>query len=189
MHPANRQRVISRLILATALAAGPLAARETNLYWGDTHLHTGNSFDVYLFGTTESTPETALRFASGQPVISPTTQVRMQLSRPLDFVVVSDHAEAMGSVARLFAGDPAFTDTRTGKLFLELARIIIVGEYVLVSLFALKCHFPLNARLLKSEALLLLLVLLTLLASSHDAKPFAKSLEPCRCADGLLPWC
>ena len=43
------------------------AAAETNVYRGDTHLHTGNSFDVYLFGTTQSTPKTALRFASGQP--------------------------------------------------------------------------------------------------------------------------
>jgi hypothetical protein len=76
---------------------------------------------VYLFGTTDSTPETAIRFARGETVTSPTTQAKMQLSRPLDFVVVADHAEAMGSIPRLFSGDQAFAATKTGKLFLALA--------------------------------------------------------------------
>ena len=40
----------------------------TKVLWGDTHNHTGNSFDVYLFGTPSSTPDTAYRFAKGLPV-------------------------------------------------------------------------------------------------------------------------
>ncbi len=106
---------------ALALASVVVQAQGTNVYWGDTHLHTGNSFDVYLFGTTSSTPETAIRFARGEAVTSPTTQQKMQLSKALDFVVVSDHAEAMGSTSALFAGDKTFTETKTGKLFLKLA--------------------------------------------------------------------
>jgi hypothetical protein len=111
--------------LAAALAClgmtiAPAGARETQVYWGDTHLHTSYSFDVYLFGTFAATPDTAYRFARGLPVVSPTTQTRWQLSRPLDFLVVADHAEALGSMLKLYSGDPAFTQTRSGKVLLEI---------------------------------------------------------------------
>ena len=95
-------------------------AGETNLYWGDTHIHTGNSFDVYLFGTPTSTPDTAYRFAKGLPVVSPTTGTRWQLTTPLDFLVIADHAEAMGAFPRLFAGDEELNNTKIGKIFREL---------------------------------------------------------------------
>ncbi|TXS92955.1 DUF3604 domain-containing protein [Parahaliea maris] len=102
---------------ATGQATDPL---PTQVYWGDTHLHTSNSFDVYLFNTPTSTPDTALRFARGLPVVSPTTQVRWQLNTPLDFAVVADHAELVGSIVRLFEGDPAIANTNAGK---ALARV------------------------------------------------------------------
>ena len=113
-----------RLLSVVALLAAmtpPVNAADTKLYWGDTHLHTSYSFDVYLFGTFAATPDTAYRFARGLPVVSPTTQTRWQLSRPLDFLVVADHAEVLGAVPGLFAGHPAFADTETGKLLLKVA--------------------------------------------------------------------
>jgi len=78
---------------------GPVAGEgcETRLYWGDTHVHTSYSFDVYLFGTFNATPDTAYRFARGLPVVSPVTGTRWQLSRPLDFLVVADHAEVLAA--------------------------------------------------------------------------------------------
>jgi hypothetical protein len=88
--------------------------------WGDTHLHTSNSFDVYLFDTPTSTPDTAYRFAKGLPVVSPTTDTRWQLETPLDFLAVTDHAEMVGSIPRLFAGDPEIANTKTGR---ALAKI------------------------------------------------------------------
>ena len=112
-----------RIALTAALLShwAPLALGDTtNLYWGDTHLHTGNSFDVYLFGTPNSTPDTAYRFAKGLPVVSPTTGVRMQLTTPLDFLVVADHAEAMGAFPRLFGGDEELNATKTGRIFREI---------------------------------------------------------------------
>ena len=104
----------------------PLAATEeqpvsTRLLWGDTHLHTSNSFDVYLFGTIGSTPDTAYRFARGLPVVSPTTGVRRQLETPLDFLVVSDHAELIGSIPRLYAGDREISDTVSGRALLAVS--------------------------------------------------------------------
>ena len=114
--------ILKAATLATAvLISVPLLAQETNVYWGDTHLHTSNSFDVYLFGTPTSTWDTAYRFAMGLPVINPTTGTRWQLSTPLDFLVIADHAELMGALPRVFAGDPVVADTKMGELIREMA--------------------------------------------------------------------
>ncbi|NHO63951.1 DUF3604 domain-containing protein [Aestuariicella hydrocarbonica] len=90
--------------------------------WGDTHNHTSYSFDVYLFGTLNSTPDIAYRFAKGETVKNPATGTRWQLSKPLDFLVVADHAEMLGSIPRLFVDkDPNLVDTKTGQAILKLA--------------------------------------------------------------------
>jgi hypothetical protein len=114
------RKTIFSLVAACALSSS-VGAQQTNVYWGDTHLHTGNSFDVYLFGTPTATPDTAYRFARGLPVINPATGTRWQLTTPLDFLVVADHAEALGALPRVFAGDPAVANTRMGKLIREMA--------------------------------------------------------------------
>ena len=93
----------------------------SQLLWGDTHVHTSNSFDVYLFDTPTATPDSALRFARGQPIISPTTGLRWQLREPLDFAVVADHAEMIGSISRLFADAPDIANTKTGKTFKKIS--------------------------------------------------------------------
>jgi hypothetical protein len=112
---------IPTLLLLVLLGAQGATARDTQLLWGDTHLHTSNSFDVYLFGTATSTPDNAYRFAKGQPVINPVTGTRWQLSTPLDFLVVADHAEALGAIPRVFADDPVVADTKTGKIIRAMA--------------------------------------------------------------------
>jgi len=120
-------------IFIIVMHSSTVSAQETHVFWGDTHLHTGNSFDVYLFGTPNATTDTAIRFAKGLPVINPATQTPWQLSQPLDFVVVSDHAEAMGSIPRLYANDPIFAETKTGKLFLKLAPDQTEEQLILVT--------------------------------------------------------
>ncbi|WP_338733555.1 DUF3604 domain-containing protein [Mangrovimonas cancribranchiae] len=92
-----------------------------DVYWGDTHNHTGNSFDVFLFGTPNSTPEIAYRFAKGEEVESPTTGKPWKLSKPLDFLVVADHAELIGSIPLMYENTPGISDTKTGKTFLAIA--------------------------------------------------------------------
>ncbi|CAE6892125.1 hypothetical protein ACOMICROBIO_FLGHMIGD_00926 [Vibrio sp. B1FLJ16] len=92
-----------------------------DVYWGDTHNHTGNSFDVFLFGTPNSTPEIAYRFARGEEVESPTTGKPWKLSKPLDFLVVADHAELLGSIPLMYQNTPGISDTKTGKTFLAIA--------------------------------------------------------------------
>ena len=77
----------------------------TRPMWGDTHLHTANSPDAFAFGNRLG-PEEAYRFARGETVTSATGQ-RVQLSRPLDFLVVADHGVAMGGMLELYRGNPA----------------------------------------------------------------------------------
>jgi hypothetical protein len=68
--------------------------------WGDTHLHTANSVDAFGFGVRLG-PEEALRFARGEEVTA-TTGMKAKLSRPLDFLVVTDHAEGLGATKALY---------------------------------------------------------------------------------------
>jgi hypothetical protein len=67
--------------------------------WGDTHLHTQNSVDAFGFGVRLG-PEDALRFARGEEVTA-TTGMKAKLARPLDFLVVTDHAEGLGATKAL----------------------------------------------------------------------------------------
>ena len=98
----------------------PYAGRTypTRVLWGDTHLHTANSFDAALFGNTLG-PEEAYRFARGEEVVSSTGQ-RVKLSRPLDFLVVADHAEALGAGAELKKGNPFLLTDPTLKRWHDL---------------------------------------------------------------------
>lgn len=58
--------------------------------WGDTHLHTSYSTDAGMIGNFLG-PEEAYRFARGE-TIRASGGVRTKLVRPLDFLVVADHA-------------------------------------------------------------------------------------------------
>ena len=69
-------------------------------YWGDTHLHTDVSVDAFGFGVRLG-PEDALKFARGEEVTA-TTGMSAKLARPLDFLVIADHSDAMGATRRLY---------------------------------------------------------------------------------------
>jgi hypothetical protein len=93
----------------------PYANRNfpTQVFWGETHLHTGMSMDAGAFGARLS-PADAYRFAKGEEVVSSTGQ-RVKLSRPLDFLVVADHSDNMGFFPRLYAGEPSMLADPTGR--------------------------------------------------------------------------
>jgi hypothetical protein len=84
----------------------PYAGRNfpTNVYWGDTHVHTDNSLDARAFGVLLG-PEEAYRFARGEEVTS-SHGVRVKLSRPLDWLVVADHSDGMGTMKEIVKGNP-----------------------------------------------------------------------------------
>ena len=89
-----------------------------NLYWGDTHLHTRNSADAYSLGNMNLSPADAFRYARGE-ALTAHNGMRVQLRRPLDFLVVSDHAEYLQGYYRFFVEDPLVTGTAAGKQWLE----------------------------------------------------------------------
>ncbi len=67
---------------------------ERSAYFGDLHVHTANSFDAFVLGTT-ATPDDAYRFAKGEPLRHP-GGFDMRLREPLDFLAVTDHAYYLG---------------------------------------------------------------------------------------------
>lgn len=87
-----------------------------NPYFGDTHVHTTFSLDANTQDT-RLTPTDAYRFARGEKVgIQPYTSEgeamrHVQLARPIDFAVVSDHAEFLGAVSVCLSPDhPLYSD-------------------------------------------------------------------------------
>lgn len=91
-----------------------------NLLWGDTHLHTSFSMDAGMIGTALG-PEDAYRFARGETVTSNTGQ-RVRAVRPLDFLVVADHAENLGVPLLLAEGNAALLQTEYGRRFYDLIQ-------------------------------------------------------------------
>lgn len=105
---------LSLCMATTSLAAenqagySPYAKSDNEkvVLWGDTHLHTTLSLDARAFGV-ELDQETAYRFARGEQVIS-THGIPVKLQRPLDFLVVSDHSDAMGTMSEIISGNKTF---------------------------------------------------------------------------------
>jgi len=84
----------------------PYAGRNfpTQLLWGDTHLHTNLSLDARAAGVILG-PEDAFRFARGEEITA-TNGMRVKLGQPLDWLVVTDHSDAMGTMKEIVAGNP-----------------------------------------------------------------------------------
>jgi hypothetical protein len=81
------------------------------VYFGDTHHHSANSGDAFMNGDRLG-PADSYRLARGEEVIS-STGVPVKLSRPMDFLVVSDHVEGLGVMFELYNGNPAFMQDET----------------------------------------------------------------------------
>ena len=96
-------------------------AYPEQVFWGDTHLHTDNSIDAFGFGN-RLNAEAALRFARGEEVTA-TKGLKAKLSRPLDFLVIADHSDAMGAT----------------KAIMEAPRIALLGDK-----FLLRWHDMMN---------------------------------------------
>jgi len=97
----------------------PYAQRSfpNQLYWGETHLHTANSPDASLFGNTLGLEE-AYRAARGEEVTS-ATGLPFKLSRPLDFLVIADHAEYLGFGPAVRNGAPNVLADPKGREWYE----------------------------------------------------------------------
>jgi hypothetical protein len=85
----------------------------TNVYFGDTHLHTRLSMDAGTFGNRLGL-EDAYRFTRGEEVTA-SKGFKAKLGRPLDFVVIADHSDGMGFFDMFAAGDPMMMEKEEGR--------------------------------------------------------------------------
>ncbi|WP_372748037.1 DUF3604 domain-containing protein [Litorivivens sp.] len=119
--------------LCCCVLAQAAGAAEPRLLWGDTHVHTAYSFDAFLNNNHSATPEVAYRFARGEPVVHPYHRARMQISAPLDFIAIADHAEFLGVAREVYFNgvqldDPGPLDRIKGWLTERHIRRLIDGD-------------------------------------------------------------
>jgi hypothetical protein len=90
----------------------------THVYWGDTHVHTSYSMDAGAFGARLG-PKDAYIFAKGNEITTSTGQ-RAKLSRPLDFIAVTDHSDGFGFFPELFGGNSKMLSYPQGRRWYDL---------------------------------------------------------------------
>lgn len=96
-----RGTLVGLALLAQALCFGesysPTLADSfpSRLLWGDTHLHSSLSADANTVGNATLSPAEAYRFAKGE-IVSGSSGMKARLNRPLDFLVIADHAAYIG---------------------------------------------------------------------------------------------
>ena len=135
--PAEPQRPAGAAITTPAETPAPNPLR--NVYFGDLHLHTRNSFDAYVFNV-RANPDDAYAYAKGQ-TIQHAMGFELRLTQgPLDFLAVTDHAEYLGVLQAIdtpgteyskvsYARD-LFSSERTGILaaFARFAESLSSGK-------------------------------------------------------------
>ena len=106
-------------------------------FFGDTHVHTTHSQDASTQDT-RTTPRDAYRFAKGAPLgIQPFTESgeslrKVQLHRPLDFAVVTDHANQIGEVHICKTPGLEGHDSMVCRLYRSFPRVaffLMNGQY------------------------------------------------------------
>jgi hypothetical protein len=113
----RHRHLLSLLSLALVPASGTYA--QTNLYWGDLHLHSNYSLDAYGVRNTRMTPDMAYRFARGIPIYHDVLDTKVQIDRPLDFLAVTDHSDNLGTDMQVVRADPRLQALPWGARLIE----------------------------------------------------------------------
>ncbi len=129
--PTMTTRLTAALVLiacSTSSFAGesysPAANRDypTRVFWGDTHVHTSFSTgDAYSLGNNVVSPEVAYRFARGDTVKAG-NGMPVRIRKPLDFLVIADHAEGLGLAYTLREANPDLANEQFGAMVGEAYR-------------------------------------------------------------------
>jgi hypothetical protein len=98
---------------AASTADLPPPNPENNAYFGAVHVHTGWSFDGFTNGS-KTTPSDAYAWAQGRSITG-SGGPEMQIKTPLDFYMVSDHAEMMGVFNQMANPDSPLSKTELAK--------------------------------------------------------------------------
>jgi hypothetical protein len=150
----------SMLVVSGTWAADPLGepGREAgkknplkNVYFGEQHMHTRNSFDAFTVGVS-ATWDDAYNFAKGKEIKLSTTGEKMKRRTPYDFVAITDHSEYYGVLKefanpksdlsksdfakQIVAGikDPSKAGPAVQKLIQTLVKSEPLSEYVTLEL-------------------------------------------------------
>ncbi len=110
-----QEHVVTPEMLEPGAIYSPFVDRDypDQVLFGDTHFHTNLSFDAGLVGTSLDV-DAGYRFARGETVRSNTGQP-VQLIRPLDFLVITDHAELIGLAPQIQSSAPELLADPWGK--------------------------------------------------------------------------
>lgn len=95
-------------------------SHPNRVFWGDTHLHTSYSTDAGMIGNVLG-PDEAFRFARGEKVRA-SAGAWAQLIRPLDFLVVADHAENLGLAPMITESNPALLANAWGRALHDMVK-------------------------------------------------------------------
>jgi hypothetical protein len=123
--------VLSTVVVSAQDAPGPSDKKvqyspypeqtfPNRVFFGDTHLHTAYSTDAGMVGAILG-PEEAYRFARGEEVKS-NHGLPVKLQRPLDFLVVADHAENLGLAPMIAESNPDLLKNPWGKKVHDLVN-------------------------------------------------------------------
>jgi hypothetical protein len=117
---AGQELVVTPELMDEERVYSPFVGRDypDQVFFGDTHFHTELSFDAGLVGTRLDVDD-AYRFARGEKVISNSGQP-VQLVRPLDFLVISDHAEFIGLAPQIRTSAPELLADPWGRRMYDL---------------------------------------------------------------------
>lgn len=111
---------------------GPDASRAPNplrnVYFGDLHLHTRNSFDAYIFNV-RATPEDAYTYAKGGTIKHPMGFDLHMNSGPLDFLAVTDHAEYLGVVPAIDTPGTEYSKVPYAKDLFGKDRATVISAF------------------------------------------------------------
>ncbi|MGB0618771.1 MAG: DUF3604 domain-containing protein [Myxococcota bacterium] len=125
--------------LAQAENYSPYAGDDfpRNVYFGDTHVHSSWSADAGNMGNRRIGPDEVYRFARGEAVTAHNGEA-VRLKRPLDFLLLSDHAEYLGVMNMLDQDDPVLLATETGRRWSKWRKngehLKVFGEFGLALL-------------------------------------------------------
>ena len=130
------------LFLVSSVSAedySPYSAEDfpRNVYFGDTHVHSSWSADAGNMGNRRIGPDEVYRFARGETVTAHNGEP-VRLKRPLDFLLLSDHAEYLGVMNMLDRDDPVLLATETGRRWSKWRKngehLKVFGEFGLALL-------------------------------------------------------
>ena len=88
-----------------------------NVYFGEQHMHTRNSFDAFTVGST--TWVQAYRYGMGEEITHPTTAEKIKRRTPYDFVAITDHSEYYGVLKDLVNPDSPLSQSEFAKGFAD----------------------------------------------------------------------